>query len=223
MWMGLSNALLVGILYVGMNPEAVRSVMNLFEPPRILAATKVSDPLAAARLQRTNNELMLSVSRPVNKGALTMTRISLSGVSVVSESSFATSTAEIGEQAQEVSAPLENITDPADVAIASTEEVGGQKTEPILRKDKNTGQLEIGNFKPMSVTGRTGDCLNLGYAMLDDTGSSKDLLEVMMASDQITIARICASNGSIVLSCRNDQITVSPRRARPDDKCERSG
>ena len=75
----------------------------------------------------------------------------------------------------------------------------------------------------MSVIGRTGDCLNLGYSMLEDTGSPQDLLEVIMASDQITIARICASNGSIMLSCRNDQITVSPRRARPDDKCERAG
>ena len=223
MWMGISNALLVSFIYVGMNPEAIRPLLNLLEPPRILSTAKVPDPLAAARLQRTNNELMLSVSRPVHKGALTMTRISLSGVSVVSESSSDTNAAEIGESAQEVSAPPENIADSADAAIASTEEVGGQKTEPILRKDRNTGQLEIGNFKPMSVTGRTGDCLNIGYSMLDDTGSSKDLLEVMMASDQITIARICASNGSIVLSCRNDQITVSPRRARPDDKCERAG
>ena len=223
MWMGISNALLVSFIYVGMNPEAIRPLLNLLEPPRILAAAKVPDPLAAARLQRTDNELMLSISRPVHKGALTMSRISLSGVSVVNQSSFATNAAEISEPAQEVSAPLENIADTADEAIASTEEGGGQKTDPILRKDKNTGQLEIGNFKPMSVTGRTGDCLNLGYSMLDDTGSSKDFLKVMMASDQITIARICASNGSIVLTCRNDQITVSPRRARPDDKCQRAG
>src|SRR6185503_1478958 len=104
-------------------------------------------------------------------------------------------------RAQEVSAPLESIAGTADDAIASAEEVGGQKSDPILRKDKKTGELEIGNFKPMSITGRTGDCLNLGYSMLDDTGSSQDLLEVMMASDQITIARICASNGSIVLTC----------------------
>ena len=223
MWVGISNALLVGAIYVGMNRETIRPLLNLLEPRSASSVVVAADPLAAARSQRTNNELMLSLSQPVHKGALTMTRISLSGVSVVSESSFATNAAEISEQAQEVLAPLENIADTADDAIASTEEVGGEKTDPILRKDKDTGELEIGNFKPMSVTGRTGDCLNIGYSMLDDTGSSQDLLEVMMASDQITIARICASNGSVVLSCRNDQITVSPRRARPDDKCERAG
>jgi hypothetical protein len=218
--MGISNALLVSFIYVEMNPEAIRPLLNLLETRSAMVA---ADPLAAARLQRTNNELMLSLSQPVHKGALTMTRISLSGVSIVSESSFATNTAEISEQAEEVSAPFENNSDTADLPVASTEEVGGPKTEPILRKHRTTGQLEIGNFKPMSVTGRTGDCLNIGYSMLNDTGSSQDLLEVMMASDQITIARICANNGSIVLSCRNDQITVSPRRARPDDKCERAG
>ena len=221
--MGISNALLVSFIYVGMNPGAIRPLLNLLEPRSAASVVVAADPLAAARSQRTNNELMLSLSQPVHKGALTMTRVSLSGVSVVSESSFATNTAENGEQPQDVSAQLEEITGTADDAIASAEEVGGQKSGPILRKDKKTGQLEIGNFKPMSITGRTGDCMNLGYSMLDDTGSSQDLLEVLMASDQITIARICASNGSIVLSCRNDQITVSPRRARPDDKCERAG
>lgn len=221
--MGISNALLVGFIYAGMNPEAIRPLLNLIEPRSASSVVVATDPLAAVRSQRTNNELMLSLSQPVNKGALTMTRIPISGVSVVSESSFATTTAEIGEQAQEVSVIPENIAGPADEDIASAEDVGSQKTDPILRKHRNTGQLEIGNFKPMSVTGRTGDCLNIGYSMLDDTGSSQDLLEVIMVSDQITIARICASNGSIMLSCRNDQITVSPRRARPDDKCERAG
>jgi hypothetical protein len=206
-----------------MNPEVIRPVANLFESHRVLSTEGVLDPLAASRSQRTNNELLLSTSRTVHKGALTMTRISLSGVSVINESSFAMNTAEVGEQAEEVSAPFENDSDTANLPVASTEEAEGPKTEPILRRDRNTGQLEIGNFKPMSVIGRTGDCLNLGYSMLEDTGSSKDFLKVIMASDQITIARICASNGSIMLSCRNNQITVSPRRARPDDKCERAG
>jgi hypothetical protein len=93
---------------------------------------------------------------------------------------------------------------------------------PILRKDGRTGQLEIGNFKSLSFVGGTSECLDMGYAMLGDTGTSNDLLEVLASTNAITIAKICAKNGSVVLTCRNEQITISPRRSRPDDKCEKS-
>lgn len=210
-WAGISNVLLVGLIYSGMNREAISPLLKLLEPRSVSAAVAVADPLASARSQRTDNEMLLSTAQPARKGALAMTRISLSGMSVV------------GEQASGVSEPPEDTADVAVDAIPSTEEVQGLKMAPVLRKDMATGRLEIGNFQPMSFAGGTDECLNIGYSMLGDTNSSNDLLEVMTASGQITIARICASNGSVVLSCRNDQITVSPRRARPDDKCERAG
>jgi len=210
-WVGISNVLLVGLIYLGMNREAILPLLSLFEPHGAASAVAVADPLASARLQRTDNEILLSTAQPARKGALAMTRISLSGMSVVSE------------QASDAAEPPEDASTAAVDAMPSTEEVQGLKMAPVLRKDKATGRLEIGNFKPMSLAGGTDECLNIGYSMLGDTNSSNDLLEVMTASDQITIARICASNGSVVLSCRNDQITVSPRRARPDDRCERAG
>ena len=215
LWMGLSNLLLVGFLLIGMDRETLGPLMDFLGPHNISTAGMTPDPVAVARLLRSDNEMQSSKLQPARKGGLAMTRISLSGISVVNKSGFMASAVENDEMAGANSAPVE--------VSASTEQVLGLKIAPILRKDKNTGQLEIGNFKPMSFAGGADECLNIGYAMLNDTGSSNDLLDVLTASDEITVAKICANNGSIVISCRSDQITVSPRRSRPDDKCQRSG
>ena len=53
----------------------------------------------------------------------------------------------------------------------------------------------------------------MGYSMLGDVNSSSDLLDIMVASDEITISKICTANGSILITCRNGQISVSPRRS----------
>lgn len=105
----------------------------------------------------------------------------------------------------------------------TTEETLGLRVAPILRKNPVSGKLEIGNFEPLVLSGDSEQCVNMGYSMLGDAKSSSDLLDIMIATDEITIAKICAANGSIVLTCRNDQIAVSPRPARPDDKCQRAG
>ena len=220
--MGLSYILLVGFLAIGMYRETLRPLLNFLGPQNISTAGMTPDPLAAARLLRSDNEMQSSKLQPARKGGLAMTRISLSGISIVNNSGIMASGFENDELANADSAPAQTATSTA-INTPATEQVLGLKIAPILRKDKNTGQLEIGNFKPMSLVGDSDECLNIGYSMLGDTGSSNDLLDVLTASDEITVAKICANNGSIVISCRGDQITVSPRRSRPDDKCQRSG
>lgn len=108
-------------------------------------------------------------------------------------------------------------------AGASIEDSEGLSARPILRKNPQSGKLEIGNFKSLSVVGSSEDCLDFGHAMLSDAGSGGTKLDVMIAADEITIARICAVNGSVIISCRSGQISVSPRKARPDDRCAERG
>ena len=95
------------------------------------------------------------------------------------------------------------------------EETRGLRVSPILRKNPVTSMLEIGNFKSLALAGDSQECLDVGYSMLGDVNTSTDLLDVMIASDEITIAKICTSNGSVMITCRNEQIAVSPRRSRP--------
>lgn len=90
---------------------------------------------------------------------------------------------------------------------------------PLLRRGLKSGELEIGSFKSVILNGGVDDCKLMGETMLNDLGVSARKIMTIADSGQISIARICANNGSIILSCRNGKITISPRRSRPDDKC----
>ena len=218
-WAGISNLALAGFFVAGMNPDAVRPLIELVER-HVATAVVVLDPLAATRPHRTDNELLLSLSQPRRKGPLAMTRASSSRSSVVTQTGDAASGDSTMDQPDDAAAS--ESAGPFDIAL-TTEEVQGLKAAPILLKDQSSRQLVIGSFKPMSLIGGTTDCLEIGYSMLGDTNSANDLLEVLTASEQITVARICARNGSVVITCRNDQITVSPRRPRPGDSCGATG
>ena len=108
-------------------------------------------------------------------------------------------------------------------AGASVEDSEDLSARPILLKNPQSGKLEIGNFKSLSVVGSSEDCLDFGHSMLSDAGSANTKLDIMIAEDEITIARICAVNGSVIISCRGGQISVSPRKSRPDDRCAEKG
>lgn len=92
---------------------------------------------------------------------------------------------------------------------------------PAMLRRKNNS-IEIGNFHSVTMDGAADECLNIGYSMLSAAKANQDLLDVMVTNKQITIANICASNGKVVFSCRNGKISISPRRARPDDSCSRA-
>ena len=114
----------------------------------------------------------------------------------------------------------------ADLALAagaSVDDSENLSVKPILAKNPQTGKLEIGNFKSLSLVGSPKDCLDFGRALLSDAMSSSDKLDIVAAADEITIARICAVNGSIIITCRAGQIAVSPRKSRPDDHCTDKG
>jgi hypothetical protein len=114
----------------------------------------------------------------------------------------------------------------ADLALAAGASVDDSETlrvAPILRKSPQDGKLEIGNFKSLSLVGSPGECLDFGDTLLRDAGVSNEKLDVVAAADEITIVRICAANGSIIITCRGGQIAVNPRKSRPDDQCARKG
>ena len=109
---------------------------------------------------------------------------------------------------------------PADAA-APGEKRDGFRAQPILQKDAASGSLKIGNFKTLTLPGSQQSCVEIARAMLYDIGATADQMTTEMNSGQISIFKICASNGSVVITCRSGKIVVSPRRYRPDDQCMR--
>ena len=141
---------------------------------------------------------------------------------------FSAGTITVGKTEPDAEAPDDAATEEestADLALsagASVEDSETLRAEPILRRSPQSGKLEIGSFKSLSVVGSPEDCLNFGNALLRDSGAANEKLDVVTAVHEITIARICAANGSVIITCRGGQISVSPRRSRPDDQCAKN-
>lgn len=99
------------------------------------------------------------------------------------------------------------------------EGAGAQAMGPLLRMNRKSGKLEIGSFETLSLASEPGHCLEMGYTLLGDAGAPEDDLLVLAQSEAITMARICASNGSVVITCRMNRMTISPRRLKPNENC----
>jgi hypothetical protein len=92
----------------------------------------------------------------------------------------------------------------------------------LLVKGANGQGSKITSFKPIVMQGDAEECVSIGNALAVSAQLPADALDVLVANSQITIAKLCAANGAIVFTCRNNQIAISPRKPRPDDACVRS-
>lgn len=162
-----------------------------------------ADPLALSRLMRSDIGSGFGPSPEVQ----------------AQKSSLTVSTVFAGPAADENGSATADLSSDADVSVdgMTTEESRGMSVPPILRKAG--GRVEIGSFKTLTFVASGSECLDFGRGILQDVNAPASLLNVMAESKAITIAKICAANGSVVMTCRNDQITISPRPPRPDDKC----
>lgn len=173
--------------------------------------------LLAKSNQDTATDTALTKSQ---KGGLNVTRVTISPI-VEFPKSIGT---QYDQNASDIPAGGVDTPDgfnPAE-ALDKDTEVTGKTTGPLLRKDPITGIISIGNYKSLTVSSSQQNCLGLGRSMLRDIRAPADQLSVMMSNGQISIAKICADNGSVIITCRGGKMVVSPRRIRPDDKCVRS-
>lgn len=233
---GFSNLVFASAIAFSTNYPSFWSAVNFFKPVNHTIAVEKSDLLAVSRLQRGDNEMMASLAMIPLKTGLNLTRVVRGAVTVlgaaelVPDSNYPMSEVTSGPETPGTDTYSLDEQDPIVEASASASGVSDkatpparQKVAPLLFKDKSTGRLQIGNFKSMTMAGGMDECLGLGQSMLGDIGTSTKRLDVMASSKQITIAKICANNGVIVISCRGQQITVSPRRFQFNDKCKSIG
>jgi hypothetical protein len=90
---------------------------------------------------------------------------------------------------------------------------------PMLQVDSQTRAVKIGNYSSVTIDGDPSECTALGHSLLSNAGDNNGSLEVLVETNEIVMARICASNGTVILTCRQNKITISPRKARPSDAC----
>jgi len=210
MWSSISNLVLLGCFIAGWNNEVIRSALGM-GPPRLSVAQLAVNPVMLSGHGRGDNELSTLGPQRQLKGALQIT--------VVEQAA-----AETPQEAADVAeAPLEDITSAGEGDFGEDEVGpegrGAQSMRPVLRAGQKGGDLEIGNFETVSLEGDATECLAVGYELLSDVGAANSQLEVLASTSSIVMARICAINGSVVITCRSDQITISPRRLKPNETC----
>ncbi len=231
---GFSNVVFAVLIAASVNHQSFWSGLNFFKAANRSIIVEKSDLLAVSRLQRVDNDMLASLANSPRKSGLNITRVELAGVTVEDyaalgpDSNYPVNAVTSGPETPDSETYVldqenQNIDSGISAESAAIRPGAGQKVAPILLKDKVTGQLQIGNFKALSMVGSVDECLSVGESMLGDVGFSKNLLNILAASKQITIAKICANNGVIVISCRSQLITISPRRFQIDDKCRNVG
>ena len=212
-WSSLTNVTLLACFVAGWNFDVIkRYVMN--EPMPASVSSQLDDQMAESRSELADNELLTRGLQRQLKGSLQFTVVPSSAPAVLEDtptSEFASVDAEASEQDQGDGF--------GDVTVGPEDPAGQLTRSPVLRKSKTKGEIEIGSFTTVSLPGSSADCLDTAYGLLDAAGASRDKLKVLADSNAITVARICADNGSLVVTCRMDQITISPRRLKPNETC----
>lgn len=221
LWSSLTNLVLLACFFAGWNFDAIKA---RFLPDRVaqVLSGASEDPLAASRRELQDNELLTSGPQRQLKGSLQFTVISSTPpeepveiasapASDVQTDAFAVADDAPAEQDQGDGA--------GDMTVGPEDPAAQLSRSPVLHKGQKSGEVEIGSFTTVSLPGSSAECLDTAYGLLDDAGASREKLKVLAESKLITVARICASNGSLVVTCRSDQITISPRRLKPNESC----
>ena len=214
LWSSLSNMVLLGAFFVGWNFEKIRTSVTQHIAGALPVATAQAGALTPVTGPRGDNELFTEGPQRQLKGELRVTAVAVRMEDGAEPEGNAASEPEF-DVASGAEVPQ------ADVAAFETGPEGqeAQGMSPVLRRDRRSGKLEIGNFETVSLVGDASQCLQMGYTMLEDTGAPQSSLEVLAKSRSITMARICAVNGAVIITCRSNQLTVSPRRLKPNETC----
>jgi len=213
MWSSITNVALLACFVAGWNYDAIKSFAT-GAPAMVSAATGHDVPPANARPELQDNELLTRGLQRQLKGSLQFTLVQSSAPESADEAQ------PVELAAAEPDTPEQDQGDGTGEMTVGPEDPAAELVRsPVLRKSAIKGNVEIGSFTTVSLPGSSGECLETAYGLLDDAGASRDKLRVLAESPAITIARICAANGSLVVTCRMDQITISPRRLKPNESC----
>lgn len=214
LWSSITNVVLLACFVAGWNFDTLRGYVTGDVAVAAMAGN-VDAARPAFRPELQDNELLTRGLQRQLKGPLQITLVP-SSTPEVPEEAPAVDLASVEPEAPPEQDQGDGM---GEMTVGPEDPAAGLVRSPVLRKASNKGDVEIGNFTTVSLPGSSGECLETAYGLLEDAGASRDKLKVLAESSAITVARICAANGSLVVTCRADQITISPRRLKPNESC----
>lgn len=220
-WSSITNLVLLTCFIAGWNFDQIKSYLPL-EQVALGIAPDVDDPLAASRRQLQDNELLTQGPQRQLKGPLQFTLVQSTPSETPTDASGDTSIEADSSAVASLDAPSgeqDQGDGTGEMTVGPEDPAAQLSRSPVLRKGQKSGEIEIGSFTTVSLPGSSSECLDTAYGLLEDAGATRDKLKVLAETKMITVARICAGNGSLVVTCRSDQITISPRRLKPNESC----
>lgn len=206
-WSTLTNVVLLAVFLAGWNLGQLRQALAPRAAATAAAPAKTADPLAISRQERADNELLTRGPQRQLKGPLQVTWVASSAA------------VEEGAGSSGAASPEQDQGDGGEVTMGPEDPAAALSRSPVLRRGRQAGEVEIGSFTTVSLSGADNGCLETAYGLLEDAGAPRSRLQVLAESAAITVARVCASNGSLVVTCRMGQVTISPRRPKPNEAC----
>lgn len=180
----------------------------------------MKDPLALPRMYRDNrlfSYLDFAVNRSTKQPHI---GLELAAAGPDTEGETADDGASIAPGANlEDQAPVAGLDEEAESGGPETPALDGIRTLPSLFFDRSARRQVIGNFETRSLPGDYGSCTEIAQSMIRDAKAGQNSLHTLADTEAIKVMRICAANGTVIITCRNDQVTISPRRPRPNDGC----
>lgn len=220
LWSSITNLVLLGVFMAGWNFETLRSYALSKLDPASVAAASLDGSAPVGRPELQDNELLTSGPQRQLKGPLQITLVPSTAAPEAVADAAPDVASEVDVAASDAGAAEPDQGDGSgDITVGPEDPAAQLAKSPVLHKGQKTGEVEIGSFNTVSLPGPTSECLDTAYGLLDDAGASRDKLKVLADTKMITVARICAANGSLVVTCRSDQITISPRRLKPNETC----
>lgn len=217
LWSSITNVTLLACFLVGWNFEEIRANF-LPGSDFAVAAANAEEAPPSARQDLEDNELLTRGPQRQLKGPLQITLVPATEPDVPADQ--ATEVASIDSDAPDSGGVDQDQGDGAgDITVGPEDPAAQLAKSPVLQKGQKSGEVQIGNFETVSLPGSSSECLDTAYSLLEDAGAPRSKLKVLADSKMITVARICADNGSLVVTCRMDQITISPRRLKPNEAC----
>jgi hypothetical protein len=200
----------LGIVATMVIPAALNGIAAMhahyyWRQMRLTDVQRVNDPLALPRMYRDDrlfSYLDLAVNRS-SKRPFDDVQLAAADPGIQADGAAGSDSAASGTELEEHN------------SLASLDGAA----QPSLYFDPASGQQVIGSFKTLSFPGDHELCTDTAQSMISDAKGDQNSLHTLADTREIKVMRICAGNGAVIITCRNNQVTISPRRSRPDDGC----
>lgn len=132
---------------------------------------------------------------------------------------------------QATTAPIPEITVPFDPHVNAPKKA---KKQPLRKKPKrakarkraidvamSNGRLTLNRFQTLNMGMPHSECRKFPDIFIADYDLPRGAIDVLADNMLIVQKRICADNGAVMVTCYQNNATISMRPAKPNDGCRR--